>query len=214
MLKVGVFDLDGTILKNTTAERQLFSFLLKRGIISLPQILSFGNVSLRMLLEGKVNRLRTNKHYLKGVKTAVIRALLPDFCSQALGSFFSKRVVEKMRSLKGENYHILVLSGAPDLILEYLQKNLPFDSFIGSRLETKNGYLTGEIFDVYPYGNDKVVAFKNHFNDTTIDYEASFAFANKYSDVSLLETFGHPVAVYPDRKLLDHARTHGWEVIE
>jgi phosphoserine phosphatase len=46
-----------------------------------------------------------------------------------------------------------------------------------------------------------------------IDYANSYAYADSYSDLGLFGLVGHPVAVYPDRKLAAHAAAQGWEVI-
>ncbi|MEK7310504.1 MAG: hypothetical protein AAB382_00915 [Chloroflexota bacterium] len=46
-----------------------------------------------------------------------------------------------------------------------------------------------------------------------IDLTASYAYADSYSDLGLFEMVGHPVAVYPDKKLADLAREKGWRVV-
>ena len=46
-----------------------------------------------------------------------------------------------------------------------------------------------------------------------IDWEASYGYADSYTDIPLLEAMGKPVAVYPDERLAAHARGQGWEII-
>jgi phosphoserine phosphatase len=46
-----------------------------------------------------------------------------------------------------------------------------------------------------------------------LDWQASFGYADSGTDLDLLGELGTPVAVYPDRKLLGHARSQGWDVI-
>jgi phosphoserine phosphatase len=42
---------------------------------------------------------------------------------------------------------------------------------------------------------------------------ASYAYADRHTDLPLMGLVGHPVAVYPDEALLAHARQRGWPVI-
>ena len=41
----------------------------------------------------------------------------------------------------------------------------------------------------------------------------SYAYADSYTDLPLLEWVGHAVAVYPDDELATHAQSQGWETI-
>jgi hypothetical protein len=45
-----------------------------------------------------------------------------------------------------------------------------------------------------------------------IDLSASFAYSDSVTDIAMLETVGHPVAVNPDRELRRAAEARGWEV--
>lgn len=49
--------------------------------------------------------------------------------------------------------------------------------------------------------------------DTVIDWPASTAFSDGYPDVPLLEPAGTPVAVFPDERLLQHARDCNWRIM-
>lgn len=213
MRKVAVFDLDGTIVYNTTAERELFYFLVQRDIVTPLQIGMFLLESTRLVFSGGINSLRRNKYYLYRIPEKRIRAVMPEFCSQRLQKCFSVPVIKHFYTLKEEGYEIVLLSGTPTLILEYLQGVLPFDFYIGCVLETKNERFTGRIVDIYPYGEDKVKAFKRCFADEEIDYPGSWCFANKFSDVPLMKLFGNPVAVHPDARLFRYARQYHWNII-
>src|SRR5436305_5351749 len=46
-----------------------------------------------------------------------------------------------------------------------------------------------------------------------IDLAASYAYSDSASDLPMLRAVGHPVAVNPDRELLEVARREGWQVL-
>lgn len=214
MKKLAVFDLDGTILKGTSAERQLFQFLRRRRVIKPCHIILFFAECARLIMAGKIQRLKKNKYYLLGISNKLLIELMPEFCTERLVPIFSTEVIQHMQRLKNEGYRIIVLSGTPDIILAALQAHLPFDEYIGSHLEINDDKITGRVEDLFPYGEDKAVALYAKYEKYDIDHAASWSFANKYSDLPILEPFGNPVAVHPDKKLAAYAKRNGWLTIK
>ncbi len=145
MTRLAVFDLDGTILYRTTAERELFYFLLKKRVIKPSQVVHFLWEAFRLVLSGRTDLLRQNKYYLHRLFVKDIESLLPQFCHYRLKAHFSDRVVKQLHQLKSEGYLIVLLSGAPTIILRQLQRVLPIDLVIGTELEINEGKFTGEI---------------------------------------------------------------------
>ena len=54
---------------------------------------------------------------------------------------------------------------------------------------------------------------KAYLGDDSISWSGSYAYADSYTDLPLLEQVGHPVVVYPDDELAAHAQDRGWEII-
>jgi len=55
---------------------------------------------------------------------------------------------------------------------------------------------------------------EQHLGETdSINWSESWAYADSYSDLPVLERVGHPIAVYPDNELATHAQEHRWEII-
>ena len=46
-----------------------------------------------------------------------------------------------------------------------------------------------------------------------VEWSSSYAYADSYTDLPLLERVGHPVATYPDSRLAAHALEHEWEIL-
>ncbi|RKY80024.1 hypothetical protein DRQ00_02640 [candidate division KSB1 bacterium] len=214
MLKLAVFDLDGTLLRNTSAEIQLFRYLLYQHLLKSAQLLNFAREALNLLPQGLLTTVRRNKGYLYGIDVKAFRQILPQFCVSFLQPRLCPEMVERMTQLKQQKFCVVILSGTLQLILLELQTMLPVDVVIGSVIETKNGVFTGRVIGLHPYGKDKVKVLSQHFANRSLDYLSSFVFADRYSDVSLMELFGWPVAVHPSQKLRRLAQKRGWEIIE
>ena len=214
MRNVAVFDLDGTILKGTSAEHQLSMHLLKRGIVTPFHMSVFFLECLRLLALGRRNDLRKNKFHLRRVSCSRVLDIIPDVCRTRLKPHFSPHVINRFHELKRQGFWTIILSGTPTFILDGLHEILPFDQGIGSEFEVNNSTFTGYVTGIYPWHVGKVDALQKHCGTMDIDYSQSCSFANKFSDIPLLEIFGYPVAVHPDARLRNHARSHGWDIIE
>ncbi len=213
MTKLAVFDLDGTILDKTTAEREFFFFLLAQRKLQLTQFGHFFVGLLRQILSGGFKTLSQNKRYLCGLDAAQMAALIPEFCRTRLQHQFSAPVLQQLQELKKQSFTIVLLTGSPTFIISGLKELLPVDVVIGTEMEIQDGRFTGKITGIFPHGEGKVTIFREHFSNMDVDYASSYAFANRLSDVRLLELFGHPVATHPDRKLRHYAESIKWHTI-
>jgi phosphoserine phosphatase len=86
---------------------------------------------------------------------------------------------------------------------------------VGTQVELKNGRYTGRIVPPVITGADKDRYAREFFSARSIDidWEASYAYADSITDTDLLNMVGHPVAVHPDAKLYEMARSRNWEMI-
>jgi fatty acyl-CoA reductase len=214
MLRLSVFDLDGTILRGWSAETRLVYFLVRKRLITLRQCVHYGVAALERLGGGFVEAFYSNKYYLRDVRVSELEASLPEFCAKLLAPNFAPQVLDRMRKLKEQQYRTVILSGTLQPILIQLQRILQVDEVLGSELEVHDGVFTGRQACARPYGAGKVAILARHFAGEGIDYPASFAFANALSDVPLLREFGNPVAVNPGRRLRRFAREKGWEILD
>ena len=71
---------------------------------------------------------------------------------------------------------------------------------------------TQELTELYCYGPQKAVVMVEFAAERGIDLAASYAYSDSATDIPMLESVGHAVAVNPDRELQRAAREHGWEI--
>jgi len=62
-------------------------------------------------------------------------------------------------------------------------------------------------------GKSKRALLLKAFADEKVDWDASRAFGDSYTDICIMETVGDRVAVTPDPELLHYARINSWRVI-
>jgi HAD superfamily hydrolase (TIGR01490 family) len=108
---------------------------------------------------------------------------------------------------------VVIVSASPDEIVTPLSRFLGADVCIASRARVDDeGRYTGSM-EFYAYGPFKAEAIHALAVERGIDLAASYAYTDSYTDLPMLETVGHPVAVNPDRVLSRYAREHDYEIL-
>lgn len=112
-------------------------------------------------------------------------------------------------------HRLILLSGTPAPLLKAIGHAFAVNETIGTPLRIRNGRYTGA--SQLPVCQDihKVTHLERYIEKTQpILCSESWAYADSYTDLPLLQRVGHPVAVHPDPQLLMIAREKGWEIIE
>lgn len=126
------------------------------------------------------------------------------------------KVIARLRDHQSNGHVILLVSGWLTPSLNLLGAHYKVDGVVGTKLEMSDGRYTGRIIPPVITGQDKDRCSREFFssNKIEVDWEASYAYADSITDTGLFGMVGHPVAVSPDEKLLELARSRNWEIIE
>ncbi|HKG65948.1 MAG TPA: HAD-IB family hydrolase, partial [Solirubrobacteraceae bacterium] len=108
---------------------------------------------------------------------------------------------------------ILICTAAAQEMAELLAIVLTFDGAVGSVAEVIDGVYTGREGGPFNYREGKAQAIRELAEREGIDLAASYAYSDSESDLPMLRTVGHPVAVNPDKELARVAREEGWEIM-
>ncbi len=120
-----------------------------------------------------------------------------------------------LKEHKDKGHMIILLSGTYQEFLDELKPAVGADFAIGTRLEVKDGVYTGKINEPLCFGKGKASLVKEFIDreHADIDFGASYAYADSISDLPVFEMVGHPVAAYPDKRLMALAKKRGWKVL-
>lgn len=213
-MRLAVIDLDGTLLKGMTAERVFFLHLVTHGRIGFGRAVSFLLSFAGDLLRGGLQRaIGTNARFLRGETPESVQLWAREFGRVFLRKAVPDGLREKILGLKQGGCRVILLSGSLQVLVNELKDRLGAEILIGGELEAADGKLTGRKTGIHPYGREKVTALYSRIDPQTVDWERSWALADRISDLPVLELVGNPVAVHPDRRLRRLARKHGWETI-
>ncbi len=126
-------------------------------------------------------------------------------------------VIQRLKAHQDQGHLVLIASATFTPSLRILADRLGVQHFIGSGIEIRAGPLHGPRF-IPPVikGADKLAGIQAHLSalGAPIDWAASHAYGDSYSDREFMQLVGHPVAVHPEHHLREHALENKWEILE
>ena len=127
---------------------------------------------------------------------------------------FRPDVVDLVRQHQSQGHRVVLVSGTMQPLLETIGARLGVADCIGTVPEVREGRYTGRAVAPVCLGSGKVLRMRQFLDGegAGIDPAASYAYGDGGWDVPVLESVGHPVAVYPEPGLLAEAERRGWPV--
>jgi len=208
MRTCAIFDLDGTIINNSS-ERTFVGYLLYRRELSLANL---ANWALYLLKTRSLHNAKMNKIYLRDKDYGHIQLLAQKCFHERLVRHISKKAVDLIQMHKAQGRIVVLLSGSLDILVTNFKEYLGMDLMIGYPLEIKDGVFTGYATGLQPHGKNKAILAKQLAEEYKLDLSHSYAYGNHYSDAYQLSLVKYPVVVNPDRKLRRIANENGWPI--
>lgn len=213
-MKAGaLFDLDGTLIRGTSAERLLVPWLVRQGVIGARQLAAAALLAAGWPLVGRTRALRRNKRWLTGVEVEAVRSRMDAFIDQVVAPRWHGPALARLEELRGEGVVPFLVSGAPDFIVAAVGERLGVGGFVATPMEVRDGRFTGRISGTHCFAEAKLDAVRALAREHDLDLGACWGFADHRSDVPFLGGVGHPVVVDPAGHLLRLAREAGWGVL-
>jgi HAD superfamily hydrolase (TIGR01490 family) len=148
----------------------------------------------------------------RGWDQARISAIVRETLTEVIDPIVYDEALDLIREHQAAGRRVYLISASPEEIVAPLARYLGVDEAIASRaMLDAEGRYTGEV-EFYSYGPFKAEAILDAAALHDIDLAESYAYSDSATDLPMLETVGHPVAVNPDRELARVARDRGWEV--
>jgi HAD superfamily hydrolase (TIGR01490 family) len=216
MTAAAFFDLDRTLMEGSSA------FQFGRAVYKA------GRLSRRQLARDAIDHVR---YRLQGSTDAAVNVLM----DRIMAGIKGRRVEDLARMTPGVLIGILprvypqmmqvvhdhqdagrpcyIVTAASHEMVQVLAVVLAMDGAIGTRSEVRDGVYTGRLGGPFAYGEGKAEALRQFAAEKGIDLAQSWAYSDSASDLPMLRTVGHPVAVNPDAELEGVARQEGWEVL-
>jgi HAD superfamily hydrolase (TIGR01490 family) len=214
-VEAAFFDLDKTII----AKSSVLAFgrpFYREGLLSRGAIVRSAYAQVVFMLvgadEAKMEKLREAMLGLtRGWDQAHVAQIVRETLDEVVSPIIFAEALELFAQHHEAGRQVVIVSSAPAEVVEPLAEYLGADRAIATRAELDGeGRYTGQLA-FYAYGPHKADAIRELAVLEDIDLDASYAYSDSATDLPMLETVGHPVAVNPDRELARIARERGWE---
>jgi phosphoserine phosphatase len=124
-----------------------------------------------------------------------------------------QEALDLMELHREERRRVYIVSSSPEEVVRPLARHFGANGVIATRARIVDGKYTGEL-EFYCAGEAKAKAILELAEQVGVDLEGSFAYSDSKSDLPMLSSVGHPVAVNPDRELRREAEQRGWDIRE
>ena len=212
---LAVFDVDGTLVETNVVEYFLWMRLRAQPLEDWPSFMAeMLREAPRWLYLERRSRAEFQRSFYRqydGLDYEVMRRL----GREALNAVTLRRVypegMRRIREHKRAGHHVLLLTGALDVVVEPLAELLEVEVDCAHLLE-KDGRMTGDLQSPPPAGEARATLLEEYASSHGLVLSESFAYADSLSDLPMLELVSTPVVVNPDARLSQVAGQRGWRV--
>ena len=212
------FDVDNTILRGSSS--YLFGkSAFERNFFSRKDFWSFAWHQFRFIWRGENNNvLDTLKDralsLISGHRAKDMKDLVDEVYEKHIRLKLWPETVRLAKDHIAEGREVWLVTAAPQELGDVIAKNLGLTGAIGTKVEKKNGILTGNLVGKAIHGPTKRIAIKELAKTRNLSLRKSYAYSDSHNDLPMLTAVGHPVAVNPDKILTRYAKAADWPIYD
>ncbi len=215
-MSVAFFDLDKTLLS------------VNSGSLWIRRELALGHITRLQALRASLWIARYHLGFVS-MEDAVLVAIsqLAGTSAQALqertATFYAEQVrplyrpgaLRALEEHRGAGDRLVLLTSSSGYLSELVARELRLDSILCNRFEVdERGLHTGRPLGAVCFGPGKRTHAEGYAREVGVPLSACAFYTDSYSDLSVLEVVGRPVAVHPDHRLRREAARRGWLVVD
>ena len=210
------FDLDKTIIakSSTLAFSREFQ---AGGLISRGAVLRSAYAQFVYLVGGadhdQMEKMRQFMSQLcAGWDVSTVREIVADTLHNIVDPLVYDEAVSLIEDHHLAGRDVVIVSTSGSEVVEPIGEMLGADMVVATQMEVEDGRYTGGI-TFYAYAENKATAIRDLAEEHDYDLDRCWAYSDSSTDVSMLESVGHPHAVNPDKDLRRIARERGWPIL-
>ncbi len=209
------FDLDGTLVIGQTT-LLLVKFLRKAGVAGWAFLIGTGLWFLGYkagFYRVTADAREKGAHVFKGLTVSEVEELMTRFTDEVLMPRMHPAASAALAEHRAEGDRVAVISAALEPVVKALCARLGIADYAGTACQLEDGRYTGRLEGAIPIDEEKVRIAAELIARWDMKAEDCWAYADHGSDLALLRSVGHPVAVNPRPPLLEAAQAAGWPIL-
>jgi HAD superfamily hydrolase (TIGR01490 family) len=214
-VEAAFFDLDKTVVSKSSS-LALTRPMYRAGLVSRSTLLKGAYAQIVYLLIGadekRMDKVKDSLSALtKGWEKSQVEEVVREALAELIDPYIYLEALDLMELHRALGRRVFIVSSSPEEVVTPLAEHFGEVGVIATKPEVVDGKYTGELA-FYCYGDNKAVAIREVAESDGIDLSESYAYSDSMTDLPMLESVGHPVAVNPDRDLRKEADKRGWQV--
>lgn len=152
---------------------------------------------------------------LRGLPRPKLQALFQDVIRNQMQSMQQTAVIERLQAHQAAGDKLVLVSGMFVEMGEVFADVVGADDVIGSRIAYANEHVSGQLDGPTCVGPRKVDYIQRYLNEKHpgVPLADCYAYADSFSDRSLIAAVGHGVVTYPEADMRAYAEAQGWEIM-
>jgi HAD superfamily hydrolase (TIGR01490 family) len=210
------FDLDKTVI----AKSSVLAFgrpFYQGGLINRRAVLKSSYAQFVYLVSGadeeQMDKMRTYLTKMcKGWEVEQVKQIVAETLHELIDPIIYEEAAALIEEHRAAGRDVVIVSSSGEEVVSAIGELLGVDDVIATRMVVADGRFTGEVA-YYAAGPQKASAIRELAGTRGYDLSTCYAYSDSITDVPMLETVGHPVAVNPDRALRRVAAERGWPAL-
>ncbi|HEY3341549.1 MAG TPA: HAD family hydrolase [Anaerolineae bacterium] len=211
-MAIAFFDMDKTLLCKSSGVLYV-RYLLGQRKINPAEIASVLVISTQYSLNflNYPKAIARMSRVIRGGNASATKTLCDQWFRECLIRYIAPRAVERLRQHEQRGDLVYLLSASTQFAVEPVARHLQIP-FGCTELEIVNNHFTGNVVGMHCYAEGKRYWGEQIAQQHNVPLQNCTFYSDSISDRALMEVVGHPVAINPDRKLADLARSKGWAI--
>lgn len=211
------FDLDHTIIA-TSASFAFNNEFIKSGLMSRMSLakMAVSRLAIAFTPSGVAEHERVREiagDAVRGMTRTEVQRVIAESLDEIIAPKVFAEAKELIADHRNQGHEVIVLSAGAAEMVEPVAHMLGVQEFRATQMEVdEDNRYTGRI-EFYCFADNKAVALREIAAQRGIDMSASYAYSDSDSDIAMLSSVGHPVAVNPNRQLRREAVQRGWPIL-
>ena len=207
------FDLDRTIL-SVNSGKVLVKQAFREGLMNIRTYLNalYLSILYKLNLRKPTIIIERMGEWVKDQPSSKLRDLCTGVAENFLINSIHKEIYTEIEYHRQNGGEIILLSSSISFLCEPVAQHLGINNIICSRLEEKNGILTGRPEGNFCYGQEKRIRLLDYCARNGFDPGSSWHYGDSVSDLSAFEATGTRICVNPDKKLERIGLKKGWRI--
>ncbi|MGB3296741.1 MAG: HAD family hydrolase, partial [Phormidesmis sp.] len=192
---VAVFDFDGTLtlrdsflpfLRAIAGRQRYWLGLLKLS----PVLLAYGFKRIPNWQAKEAMLI----HFLSGISTARLAVVSEQFARRALPKLLRPEAIARLAWHQQQGHQTIIVSASLEAYLQPCAALMGIDQVVGTRLKSRDGYITGRMLGKNCYGPEKAVRLQAILSDLQQPASACrlYAYGDSRGDRELLAMANYP----------------------